>query len=505
MQKTTAIFAPASALALTLALACILSGCTVGPKYHRPVVQPPPAFTAPPTPPEGSGKWTIAQPQDTAMRGDWWQIFNEPELNALEEQLNLNNQNIKVSFENLMEARALIGEARAQYFPTATATPSFSRSRSSGNLTHAATANTGSQTSTYALPLQVSWEPDLWGRVRNEVHEAQYAAQVSAADLANEKLSEQVNLAELYFQIRGQDALVKLYRDTVTADQQALAVVQASYDAGIDDFISVEEAKTTLQSAQSQAINLGILRAQYEHAIAVLVGKPAPGFSIPVRPLNAAPPPIPMAVPSQLLERRPDIAGAERVLAADNAALGIAYSAFYPTLTLSAAGGFQSSAFTRLLEWPSRFWSIGPSIAQPIFRAGLKATLHQYTATYNANLASYRQTVLTAFQQVEDSMTATQLLSAQIRQQQLTVASAQNSLNLEMTRYRSGIDPYLSVVTLQTTLLSSQQTLASLQTEAMTSAVQLVGALGGGWDTTQLPTPAQLSKTPPKADTKIQQ
>lgn len=276
MQKTATIVA--------LALGCALTGCTVGPKYHAPVTQAPPAFTAPPAPPEGNGQWTIAQPQDTAIRGNWWELFNDQELNSLEDQLNVNNQSIKVAFENYMEARALVGEARALYFPTLTANPAYTRSRSSGNLTNAATttgsggvtANGGRQSSVYSLPATISWQPDLWGKVRNEVHAAEYTAQMDAADLANEKLSEQADLAEYFFELRGQDALEKLYNDTVAADQKALDLAQASYDAGIGDYITVEEAKSTLQSAQSAAINLGVLRSQYEHAIAVLVGKPAP-------------------------------------------------------------------------------------------------------------------------------------------------------------------------------------------------------------------------------------
>jgi NodT family efflux transporter outer membrane factor (OMF) lipoprotein len=502
-------------------LCAIVTGCTVGPKYHPPVIQPPPAFKeAPPASPapspdtsqsqgngtQDNGNWTVAQPADAKIRGDWWAIFNDPELNDLEGQLNIDNQNIKQYFENFMEARALVGEARAQYFPTVSIGPSYSRSRSSGNLGPASTtANPGKTTQIYALPLDVSWTPDLFGRIRNEVREAQYSAQVSAADLENERLIEQASLAEFFFEIRGQDALIKLYIETVAADQKALDFTQAQYETGVGDKISVVEAQSTLLQAQAAMTNLGILRAQYEHAIAVLIGKPASAFSLPTRPITTAPPPVPIGMPSLLLQRRPDVAAAERTMAAANAELGVAYTAFFPSLTLSADGGFESSLFKHLVDWPSRFWSVGPSFSQPIYNAALSAELHQYVAIYNADVASYRQTVLTAFQQVEDYLAQTRILSQQIQQQRAAVDSAQSALNLEMGRYETGVDPYVDVVTLQTTLLGTQQTLASLQIEQMTGAVELVEALGGGWDTSQLPTPAQVTQKPSKADTRIQQ
>jgi len=499
-----------------LLLSCVLTGCVVGPKYHAPAVQAPAAYKESPTQFKESGPWTVAQPQDAKLRGDWWEIFNDPELNALEKQLNIDNQNIKQYFENFMEARALIRQARSQYFPTLGTTPAFSRQRSSANLGNSANAanaggsgvitNSGQQSTLYSLPLDVSWVPDLWGKVRNEVRASQYSAQVSAADLENERLTEQANLAQYFFEIRGQDALIQLYAGTIKADQNAFDRTRALYETGVDDKISMIEAQNTLESAQSAATNLGILRAQYEHAMAVLVGKAASDFSIPFRPITTAPPPIPIGMPSLLLERRPDVAAAERTMAAANAQIGIAYAAYYPTLTLSADGGIESSAFKRLFTWPSRFWSIGPSVSETIYDGGLRrATVNQYVATYNADLATYRQTVLTAFQQVEDTLAQVRLLSQQIEQQRRVVASAQVALNLELGRYQTGIDPYIDVVTLQTTLLADQQTLATLQVEQMTGAVELVEALGGGWDTSQLPTPAQVTQKPTKAETKIQQ
>jgi len=439
------------------------------------------------------------------IRGNWWEIFNEPELNDLENQLNINNQNIKVSFQNFMEARALIAEARAQYWPTVTANPAWSRSRSSSNLGNSTQANPGKTSTLWSAPIEVSWTPDLWGKIRNEVHEAQYTSQASDADLELEKLTEQASLAQYYFEIRGQDMLQRILNDTVAADQKALDAAQGAYDSGTGDYISVVEAKATLNSAQASAVNVALSRAQYEHAIAMLLGKVATDFSIPVKPMLYTPPAIPTGVPSQLAERRPDVAAAERTLAAANATIGIGYGAFFPQVTISAGAGFESSTLKHLFDWSSRTWSIGPSAAQTIFDGGLyRAELHQYEATYNADLATYRQTVLTAFQQVEDAMVATRVYSQQILRQQEAVKSSQEFLDLEMQRYNTGVDPYVDVVTAQTTVLGNQVTLNSLQVQEMLSAVQLVQALGGGWDRSQLLTPAQVGAKVPKADYSMQ-
>ena len=512
-RKSTGRCTRPRATALWLMLLVMLPGCAVGPKYHPPTPQPPAAvYKESPTQFKENEGWTVAQPSDSMLRGKWWEIFNDPELNALEEQLDINNQNIKQFFENFMEARAIVREARSQYFPTLAVAPSFSRSRTSGTLSTTPVNTSGTaaprpqlQSTIYSLPLEASWEPDLWGKVRNTVRQSQYAAQVSAADLENERLTEQASLAEFFFQIRGQDELQKIFNDTVDADQKALELTRALYETGIDDQISVVQAETTLQSAQAGATNVGIARAQYEHAIAMLVGKAATNFSVPVRPLTVAPPPIPVGVPSELLERRPDIAAAERSMAEANATIGIAYAAYYPTLTLSAEGGFESSAFTKWFSWPSRFWSVGTALSETIFDAGLRrATVQQYVATYNADLAGYRQTVLTAFQQVEDSLAEVRILSKEIQQEQQAVNSAQTFLKLEQGRYETGIDPYIDVLIAQTTLLSDQQILNNLQVEQMTAAVALVEALGGGWDRSQLPTPQQVTEKPPKTDTTIE-
>jgi NodT family efflux transporter outer membrane factor (OMF) lipoprotein len=413
-----------------------------------------------------------------------------------------------------MEARAIVREARSQYFPTLSAVPSVTHSRASANVgaTTGSTSGTGGastpqlQSTLYSLPLEASWEPDLWGKVRNTVRQAQYAAQVSAADLENERLTEQATLAVLFFEIRGQDELQKILNDTVDADLKTYDLTRSLYEAGIDDQISVVEAQTTLQSAQAGATNVGIARAQYEHAIAVLIGKSASNFSIPVKPMTVAPPPIPVGVPSELIERRPDVAAGERTMAEANAAIGIAYAAYFPNLTLTAQGGFESSSFSHWLSWPSRFWSVGASLPETIFDAGLRrATVQQYVATYNADLAGYRQTVLTAFQQVEDGLAEVRILSKQIQQEQEAVASSQTFLNLEVSRYETGIDPYIDVLVAQTTVLANQQTLNALQVQQMTAAVALVEALGGGWDRSQLPDTHQVTQKPPQSETTIEQ
>ncbi|HSY70813.1 MAG TPA: efflux transporter outer membrane subunit [Alloacidobacterium sp.] len=491
-----------------LLLCSLLAACTPGPKYRPPA--PPPvtaqSFKESTVNFQNAEGWKVANPQDAMLRGKWWEIFNDPELNGYEEQLNINNQNIKQFFENFMEARALIREARAQYWPTVTTGPSWNRSKSSGNLgNNSSQANPGRTTSVWSLPLDVSWTPDFFGKIRSEVREAQFGAQVSAADLENERLLEQASLAEFFFELRGQDALQKVLNDTVEADKKSLELTQSLYDTGITDYISVAGARSTLKSAESAALNAGVLRAQYEHAIAMLIGKVASDFSVPVRPYLMTPPPIPVGVPSQLLERRPDIAAAERTLAQANATIGIGYGAFFPDVTLSAAGGFEASSFQHWFDWPSNFWSIGPSISQTLFNGGLyRAQLQQFTATYNADVAIYRQTTLTAFQQVEDFLAATRILSQQVIAQREAVDAAQTTLNLEMGRFETGIDPYIDVTTAQSTLFSDQQSLVTLQMQTAVASIQLIQALGGGWDLSQLPTPAQVSVKPAKADTVMQ-
>jgi len=488
-----------------------LSACTVGPKYHPPVTQAPPVYKESPTRFKEADGWTAADPQDAMLRGKWWEIFKEPELNALEEKLNINNQNIKQFFENFMQARALIREARAQHYPTVTAAPLWNRAFSPASLSGAAAGRNGVVTAgghaaTFmTLPIDISWAPDLWGRVRNLVRQNQYEAQLSAADLENERLTEQASLAEFYFEIRGQDELQRVLNETVEADKKALQLAKARYETGVDTAISVAQAENTLETVYAAAINVGIARAQFEHAIAVLIGVVPSEFSIPVRPMTTAPPPIPVGVPSQLLQRRPDIAAAERSMAAANAQIGIAQAAYYPTMTLTATGGVESSAFETLIGWSSRFWAIGGTLSETVFDAGLRrATVNQFVAAYNASLAGYRQTVLTAFQQVEDSLAGVRISSRQVAELKKAVDSAATALKLELGRYESGIDPYVDVVIAQTTLLSNQEALVTTQVAEMTAAVQLITALGGGWDRSQLPTPEQVTKKPTKAERQIQ-
>jgi NodT family efflux transporter outer membrane factor (OMF) lipoprotein len=486
----------------------VLTACHVGPNYHPPT---PTAVTAPnfkesPVNFQDQPGWKVANPSDAMLRGKWWEVFQEPELNALEEQLTVDNLNIKVSFNNFMAARAQVEEARAQYWPTITFGPSWSRSRNSGTQVLSSAASTGHTTSLWNLPIQVSWTPDLWGKIRNAVRSAEYSAQVSAADLELEKLTEQTALAQYYFEIRGQDMLHQILAQTVEADQKALDSAQGAYDAGTGDYISVVEAKATLESARSSLINTGLLRAQYEHAVAMLTGKVASDFSIPVRPFVYTPPAIPTGVPSQLAERRPDVAAAERKLAADNATIGIGYGAFFPNINLASSGGLESATAKHLFDQNSRTWSIGPSISETLFNGFLyRAALHQYVAQYNADLDTYRQTVLTAFQQVEDSLAATRIYSQQILAQQQAVADAQQFLDLEIQRYQAGVDPYVDVVTAQTTVLGDQVQLNSLQVSEMLSTVQLIQALGGSWNKSDLPTPAQTAQKQPASAYTTQQ
>lgn len=347
----------------------------------------------------------------------------------------------------------------------------------------------------YSLPFDASWEPDLWGRIRNTVSASAFEAQATAADLENIRLSVQAELAFDYYQLRAFDAQKQLLDSTVAAFRQALELTQVRYQTGIASDEDVSQAETQLKTTQAQATDLGIARAQLEHAIAVLTGKPASTFSISGEPLKATPPAIPFGLPSQLLERRPDIAAAERRVAEANAQIGVTKAAFFPALTLGGSAGFESTSFLNWLTWPARFWSAGPALAQTLFDKGRrKAVTEQAVAIYDATAANYRLTVLTAFQEVEDNLAALRVLSRELEQQNDAVASAQRTLSLATERYKSGIDSYLNVITAQTTLLTNQRTAVNLQMQQMTASVLLVKALGGGWNASQLPTPKQLSR-----------
>jgi len=512
-RRTATALTGAAAICLSL-----LSACNVGPKYAPPAAPAPPGFkeaspaaysAAPP------GSWQPAQPQDAELKGKWWEMFNEPELNALEDQLNIDNQNIAQYFQNFMAARAQVREARAGYAPTATVDPAYSRSSIGAAAASSQTIAEGTSgvsttkkrttISDFSLPLDVAWEPDLWGRIRNTVSEYHYAAQVSAADLENERLTEQAALAEFYFELRGQDALQDVYNRTIEADRQALDLTRALFDTGIDSAEAVAQADVTLKDAEAAGIGIATNRALYEHAMATLIGKPASSFSMPVKLLTTPIPPIPVGVPSQLLQRRPDIAAAERTMAQANALIGVEKAAYYPTLSLTGSGGLQSSAISKLFSLPGLLWSLGASASETVFDAGLrKATVAQYTAAYNADVAAYRQTVLTAFQQVEDYIATLRVLSQQIAKQDAAAQAAQRYLDIATARYQTGLDPYLDVIAAQNILLSDQQTQVTLRVSEMTAAVQLIQALGGGWDVTQLPAASQTtSKGAPRQTANI--
>ncbi len=494
--------------------ACLLAGCTVGPKYHTPPADTPAAYKElTPADYKNTEGWKVAQPKDNALRGKWWEIFGDPQLNALEEKVNISNQNIATAAASFFAARALVKEARAQLFPTVATNPAITVQRPSATLSNGkagGSANSGSGSGTgstssatgtfteYTFPFDATWQPDLFGRIRNTIKSAAYGAQASAADLENVRLTAQADLAMDYFQLRGQDALKQLLDATVVAYQQSLDLTRAQYETGIGTDEAVAQAETQLEATQAQDSALGIQRAQFEHAIAMLTGQPASTFSIPMERLTSKPPAIPIGVPSQLLERRPDIAAAERLMALANAQIGIARAAYFPNLTLSAAAGFESSSFTSWFSWPSRFFSIGPAAAETLFDAGLRrATVQQYRAQYDETVANYRQTVLTAFQQVEDNLASLRILSVEIQYQDTAVKSAERSLAIAKDRYSLGIDPYLNVLTAQTALLSNQQTAVNLRTQQMTASGGLIEALGGGWNASQLPSPSQLiSKVP---------
>jgi NodT family efflux transporter outer membrane factor (OMF) lipoprotein len=474
-------------LALTASFA-LLEGCVVGPRYVAPVTKAPPAFkeAAPQQSADGT-TWAPATPQDATLRGNWWELYQEPELNALEEKLNTSNQSIAQSFQNFMAARAQVKQARASYFPTVTVGPSYTRGRTSGT-EGSQIAGVNSNSNDFSLPFDVSWEPDVWGRIRNTVREYANAAQVSAADLANERLSQQANLAEYYFELRGQDALIDLYEKTVVAYQENLRLTQVRSRTGVDTEQSVAEAELSLKTAIASTTNLRIARAQYEHAIALLTGQAASSFSMPRRPLTTSVPVIPIGVPSQILQRRPDIAAAERSMAQANALIGVETAAYYPTFNIGGDLGLESSKIGSLFRWPSRFFSVGPSASETLFDGGLRrGLLNRYKAQYEANAAAYRQTVLTAFQQTEDYLAAERLLGQQRREQQEAIVAAQRYYDLSNIRYKTGVDTYLNVFTAETSLLSNQQTGINLYVQQMTSSVQLIEAVGGGWDTSQLP------------------
>jgi NodT family efflux transporter outer membrane factor (OMF) lipoprotein len=489
----------AAPLPLIALLSVIISicACTVGPKYARPLVSTPTTYKELPLRNAPADTWQPARPDDGALRGKWWEVFNDPELSALEERANSSNQDIAAAAANFLAARAMVREARSQYFPTVSASPSIMNARpSTGQFGGLQSASSSSATFSvksymdYSLPFDASWEPDLWGRVRNQVRANVFAAQASAADLQNVRLSEQAELAVDYYELRAQDSLKELFDSTVAAYQDSVSLNANLYRSGLGNDEAVAQAEAQLKAAQAQETNLGVLRAQYEHAIAVLTGQPASDFSLPFVPLQALPPPIPLGIPSDLLQRRPDIAAAERSVAQANSQIGVADAAYYPNIALTASGGWGSSSASDWFTWPSRFWSVGPSLTETIFDGGLRrATVAQYRAAYDATVATYRGTVLTAFQQVEDNLASLRLLSEDIQQQNDAIQASSRSLSEANVRYQAGLDPYLNVISAQTVLLANRETIINFQSQEMVASIQLIKALGGGWDTSQLPKP----------------
>jgi len=486
-----------------LAICLVFPGCSVGPKYALPPVKTAPAYKELPQPAaSGPETWQTAKPSDGAARGKWWKAFNDPQLDELEEKASSSNQQIAAAVDNFVAARALVKQARSQYFPTLRTNPSITRQRPSpaqfSGLQSGASSSSGLAVKTYndfSLPFDASWEPDFWGRVRNSVKASTYAAQASAADLESVRLGVQAELAVDYYELRAQDSLKKLFDSTVAAYQEDLDLTRSQYRAGLSSDEAVAQAEAQLKAAQAQDTNLGILRAQYEHAIAVFIGQSASAFSLPANDSEPDLPTIPVGVPSELLERRPDIASAERAMAQANAEIGVAKAAYFPNIVLSATGGFGNSSISTWLTWPGRFWSVGSSLAETIFDAGLrKATVQQYRATYDQTVANYQQTVLKAFQQVEDNLASVRILEQDIDQQNAATEAAARALQEATTRYKAGLDPYLNVIAAQTALLNDQQTAVIFRMERMVAEVQLIKALGGGWDASRIPSAKDVGK-----------
>ena len=460
------------AVVVTTATLTLMHACSLlGPDYRRPQMVTPPAY-------KESRDWKTAEPRDGIPRGAWWAIFADPQLNALAEKVAKSNQDLRLAEAQYRRAQALAQQSRAGLFPTLTGEVSVTRSGS-------ATRAPGNE---YNLSAQASWDVDLWGRVRRNVESGEAAAQASAADVESVRLLVQSELVLDYLQLRVLDTQKILLDESVVAFAKSLEMTQNRYKAGLAGRVDVAQAEAQLKSTQAQSIDTGVQRAQLEHAIAVLLGASPAEFALPAAPIKVAMPSIPTGLPSELLERRPDIAAAERRVAAANAQIGVAQAAFFPALTLSAAAGFQSSSFAHWLTMPSRFWSLGPALAQSIFDGGLRKSLtDQAIASYDASVATYRQTVLTSFQDVEDNLAALRILEQEAKVQEQAVAAARQSVELTLNQYKAGIVSYLNVVTVQTTLLTSERTALSLLGRRLAAAALLVRALGGGWTVAERP------------------
>jgi NodT family efflux transporter outer membrane factor (OMF) lipoprotein len=465
-------------LGLTAVVVLLCAGCMVGPDYFKPSVPMTAAYK------EDQG-WKLAQPRDQIPRGKWWEIFGDAQLNALEEQVSEANQNMKVAEARFRQARALIGFARAGLFPTVTAGVSASSLRGS---TTTQPPSSSASTRDFLLTGDVSYELDLWGRIRRSVTAAREEAQASAADLETARLSLQAELAFNYFELRSADAQQRLLNDTVKAFEEALQLTTRRFEGGAAAKSDVAQARTQLETTQVQATDIAVQRAQFEHAIGILIGKPPAAFSLSPAPLDLQPPDIPVGVPSELLERRPDIAAAERRVAEANEQIGIAKAAYFPTVTLNALLGFESSSINKWMGWQSFLWAVGSSLAQTIFDGGRRRAISEAAlASYDATVAGYRQATLDAFQQVEDNLAALRILEQEAQQQQRAVLSARESLQLFTNRYKGGVDTYLQVITAQTAALANERNQVDILRRRMDASVLLVKALGGGWHVADLP------------------
>jgi NodT family efflux transporter outer membrane factor (OMF) lipoprotein len=462
----------------------------VGPKYVKPTAPVALAFKEqPPESFKGSDSWKPAQPSDQALRGKWWEIFGDPQLNALEEEVTLSNQDLKVSEARFRQARAMIRFNRSAEFPTISTSPSIANERVSPNSPYFPASQANNGTGAFTLPIDLSYEVDLWGRVRRTVSASREEAQASAADLQTANLSLHAELAVDYFELRSADVQEQLLDDTVKAYTDALKLSQNRLDGGAAPKSDVAQAQTQLDGARVQDTDVTVMRAQFEHAIATLIGKPPAEFNITPAPNNVLQlPVIPVGLPASLLERRPDIAAGERRVAEANDQIGIARAAFFPSLVLGATGGFAGTSITNWFDWPSRMWAVGPQMSQTIFDAGRRRAVSEgATANYDGTVASYRQTTLTAFQEVEDNLAALRIMENEAQQQREATSSAQESLQLFTNRYVGGVDNYLQVITAQTVLLTNQRNDIDIERRRMDASVLLVKAVGGGWDTSQLP------------------
>jgi len=487
----------AAAGSVAIATSLLLGACTVGPNYVKPGVAVPAAYKENAN--WHASDWSTAQPGDELKRGAWWEVFGDPVLNGLEAQVNVSNQTLVQVEAEYREARALVGEARASYFPTVAVSPSASRSGRYANASGLGLApgepDSSHPTNFYSLPLSASWEPDLWGKVRRTVEANVDTAQAAAATIESTRLSLQALLAQDYLQLRITDEQKRLLDDTVVAYQKSLLLTQNQYNVGVAARADVVEAQAQLQAAQAQAIDLGIARAQFEHAIALLIGKAPADLSIAVVPLKLETPPIPPAgLPSELLERRPDVAIAERQAAAANAQIGVAKAAYFPSLTLSASGGFESATFSRWLQAPSIFWSLGPQLAETIFDGGLRRSqTAQARAGFDAAVANYREVALAALQNVEDNLAALRILEQEAAVEDEAVKSSEKFLQITLNQYKAGTVSYLNVVTAQTTAYANERSAITILGTRLNDSVALIMALGGGWQASDLPPAHDIS------------